>query len=213
MTSTTTPEERIALAFHHARSCARGRPGEHDGELALVHVEAIVRRALPVQAGQHGQRRDDGVGVAGADAEEDQWQRRVRFIAVPSGTHQRARHIGRFFVPPSFSLRRQHPTYLSIFPASSCADSQQLSARRRSGVLAGGVRPVAEGLEHVRRGVATGGPHQRPERVKFACGPARATVGPQRVAAARAANSPSPIAARYPTLELNRRRSAPSKRC
>jgi hypothetical protein len=59
------PGRAVLLQFVHA--------GDHDGQLAVVHVEAVlVRGALPVPAGELGQLRDDGVGVAGADVVEDE---------------------------------------------------------------------------------------------------------------------------------------------
>jgi hypothetical protein len=67
-----TPEDRpgraVLLQLLHA--------GDHDGWLAVVHVEAVVGGALPVPLGQLGQLRDDGVGIARADAVEDAQQRR-----------------------------------------------------------------------------------------------------------------------------------------
>ncbi|MER6572281.1 hypothetical protein ABT288_40455 [Streptomyces sp. NPDC001093] len=41
----------------------------------------------------------------------------------PSGTHQRVRHIGRSLPSASFTFRWQNRMYLSIFAASSGADS------------------------------------------------------------------------------------------
>ncbi|MGW7261507.1 hypothetical protein [Streptomyces sp. NPDC054834] len=89
-------QERLVLRAAEAPEDRPGRavllevlhPGDDDGELAVVHGEAVVvRGALPVPLRQFGQLRDDGVGVARADMVEDEQQRRVRLVAVTAVGH------------------------------------------------------------------------------------------------------------------------------